>query len=127
MLRHSLILLLSLGLVATMPLPLSACATLRQLPRECATPGSQLECEPARMTSASPQVEMEPNLACCQVSSAPANQTQTAAVAPQVVSEAAAPSPAVAVVAAPGQPVAARPAPLASPPDLQPLLCTFLI
>ena len=137
--RRILIAILGLSLASLSPVPLSACAMLMSLPADCAPapaePMPASHCEHA----VSPEAQMEQNqaklqanaseLPCCQVTAAPVPDTGAGMGKTEV-----APTPAVLedALQATSVRVFERTATQAerdfsSPPDRQPLLCTFLI
>lgn len=127
MVRGNVIFALCLSLAALAPLPLSACAMLAALPAECALSNAQSHCEQMGMTATAARLEAQPNLSCCRVTPAPLPEVQNKASVPDAGTS---PVRADVLVYGPIFPAdlaATDLSPRISPPDLQALLCVFLI
>ena len=137
MLRRVSIIGLAVGLALLGPAPLSACAIWMQLPGECAPattapvpqPKAASHCEQMAVPQPSSHAQLfaPADSSCCIVKNVPLPAAQSKQVAPVVSIDA---------NRAPQTDLAPAPAPRAaeivasyehSPPDLQPLLCVFLI
>ena len=125
MLKRASALVICLMLALLAPLPLSACAALAGLPAEC-----QPEPECAAMDSmeacATMAMQMD-STSCCQVSAAPLPQAQQKVATPDISAD---PLPVLHLAVAVVQPdfdAAAVSWNEHSPPDVQSVLCTFLI
>lgn len=127
MLRRSVTLGLILGLTALVPVPLSVCALQAGLPANCPICGSHADCDTMRAATAGTKVESPVDRSCCHVAVEPLPEAQSKA-----------PTSATAILPArTAAPLELAPlarhffprdlSPNLSPPDLQPLLCVFLI
>ena len=127
MFRGVLIVALTLCLAAFAPLPLSACALLASLPGDCSCPGPRSICDHMDVAQTGAQVASHPDRNCCRVTSAPLPEAQakasTAATIGMPIAGVVAPLPSPAPTRLPIFEVSLD----ISPPDLQPLLCVFLI
>ncbi len=115
-----------LGLLALEPGALSLCAILTQSFTECATPATKTACDQMNAAQTEAQLSAQARTECCQLSAAPIPEAQGKASAPsQELSKD--------FVVLASSPVTraqreTHALPLdTSPPDLLPLLCTFLI
>ncbi len=116
-----------LGLLALEPGALSLCAILTQSFTECATPATKTACDQMNAAQTEAQLNAQARTECCQLSAAPIPEAQGKASAPSqellkddVVL--------LSLPTADGVPRESSALPVdTSPPDLLPLLCTFLI
>jgi hypothetical protein len=116
-----------LGLLALEPGALSLCAIMTQRFAECSTPATKTACDQMNAAQPETQINAQAGLECCKLSGAPV---------PEAQGKASAPSPELSkdFFVLPSLPATqgARRAWHSwevdpSPPDLLPLLCTFLI
>ena len=127
MLRSSVIFGLILGLAALAPVPLSVCALRAGLPANCPVCGSHADCEKMRMPTTGAKLEAPAGQSCCHVAVEPLPEAQSKAPAyATAILPARTVAPANVLVLA-RQFISSAPSPNLSPPDLQPLLCVFLI
>ena len=126
MLARALSLLLVLGLVTLGPTPLSACAIFTDLPGDCAPPYQQSDCE--RMGMVQPPVELKApsDLSCCQLNQAPPPEAPGKVSPPEASAQILCAGHLV-VLPRSAQFPSSEASLFASPPDLQQLLCVFLI
>ena len=127
MLRRPIIVAICLSLAGMAQLPLTACALLAGLPAECAQPVSVQHCNQMDRMSPPDEVKVASDASCCQVVQAPLPEAQGKADAPEtgakaILAESFAVLPPQRIESASS--AASR---ILSPPELQPLLCVFLI
>lgn len=130
MLRRVSITGLALGLVLLGPAPLSACAMWMQLPGECApaAPAPTGHCDQLQQGAANDAtVSGTPDASCCVVKNVPQPASQSKDATPQVTLAAGAPEQSEAVATPQPRPIETEFRFEHSPPDLQPVLCVFLI
>ena len=73
------------------------------------------------------RLEAAPDLSCCQLTTAPLPEARGQIAVPQVPADVLVTGPPLFASIPPAHPVAPEFPPAGSPPDLQPLLCVFLI
>ena len=115
-----------LGLLALEPGLFSLCALAANLPADCATPATRMACDQMNAARPDTQISAQARAECCRFSSEPVPEAQGKASAPSlellkndVVI--------LSLTAACGAPRESNAPVDPSPPDLLPLLCTFLI
>jgi hypothetical protein len=116
-----------LGLLALEPGALSLCAILTQSLGECAPPSTKTACDQMNTAQPDTQVSAQARKECCELSSAPIPEAQgkASAPAPELLKDDVV---LLSVPAACGAPRESNSLAFdTSPPDLLPLLCTFLI
>ncbi len=125
--RRILIIAIVFSLAGLGPVPLSACALLSSRLAECTTPKTQSRCNEMNMDASGTRLIAAPDKSCCFVSNAPLPESQykasdlSLAAALAVVPDSMGDAPRV------QHTPFALPVPDLSPPELQSLLCTFLI
>jgi hypothetical protein len=127
MLRRSIAIACVLGLLALEPGALSLCAIITQSFAECSTPATKTACDQMDAAQPETQIDAQARPECCKLSAAPI---------PEAHGKPSAPSPELSqdFVVLPSLPATQHAHSASnswaidtSPPDLLPLLCTFLI
>ncbi len=127
MLRRFIIIAICLSLAGMAQLPVTACALLAGLPGECSQPASEQHCNQMDRMSPPDEVKVASDPSCCRVIQAPLPEAQSKADAPEAGAEAV---PSASFLVLPPQPIGTADSVgsrILSPPNLQPLLCVFLI
>ncbi len=124
MFERGLTFALCLSLAALVPVPISACAALRDLPAQCQP---QPDCQQMGMAQPTTSVEASSNSSCCRLREAPVPQLPSKVSVPDAAAHVASVQHSLADDLKPQEQSAPTALETPSPPDRRSLLCVFLI